>query len=82
MEKYKARIERWKRGDQGLISDVIGTEKIIKIQDKLPQDFIVGRKQTNNGHQKIPQAHILAWHGFPRLHNFNQGWVYDEWTKN
>jgi hypothetical protein len=82
MEKYKARIERWKRGDQGLISDVIGTEKIIKIQDKLPKDFIIGRKQTNNGHQKIPQAHILAWHGFPRLHNLNQGWVHDEWTKN
>lgn len=82
MDKYKSFTNRWKRGDQGLISDVIGTEKIIKIQDKLPKDFIIGRKQTNNGHQKIPQAHILAWHGFPRLHNLNQGWVHDEWTKN
>jgi hypothetical protein len=80
INKHKSHIERWRRGDQGFISQVIGTENIVKLQEQLPQDFIIGKQLTNNGMKKIPQAHILAWHGEPRLHNLNQGWVYDEWT--
>jgi hypothetical protein len=82
MSKYKTNDLKWKRGDQGFIADVLGEQNIPKIQDKLPNNYIVGKRLTDFGKKQIPEAHILAWSGKPRLHNLNQGWIYDAWSEN
>jgi hypothetical protein len=81
MHKYSSYAMNWKRGDQGMIADVLDEKKINKIQDYLPENYIVGKRATRSGKERVPNSHILAWSGKPRLHTLNQGWIYDEWTK-
>lgn len=80
MHKYSSVAMNWKRGDQGMIADVLDEKKITKIQDYLPENYVVGKRATHTGKERVPNSHILAWSGKPRLHNINQGWIFDEWT--
>lgn len=71
-EDARQRFSHYRRaggqmGDQGWISTTIGYDRIPKLQDYLPEDFICGKKHVKAG--EIPKtASIVAWSGKPRLH--------------
>lgn len=70
-EKYikKSRFD-WRHGDQGFIGGVIGFNNIKRIQDFLPNDYIIGKKAVKQNPNNLDKARILAWSGNPRLHTF------------
>ncbi len=72
--EYHMTVDRkgWRQGDQGFITDVIGTD-FPAIQDKLTRNYIVGRKITKDGERIPANARVFAWSGEPRLHNLPSG---------
>lgn len=66
-------VERtnWRHGDQGFISDITGVD-IPSIQSKLPDNYIVGRKITNDGSSIPKEARVVCWSGEPRLHELTR----------
>ena len=57
------------RGDQGFIAKVLGEKNVPKLQDYLPDKYIMGKRHVRN-HKELPQEpHVVAWSGKPRLHN-------------
>jgi hypothetical protein len=56
------------KGDQGFIGERM-TWDVTKIQDLVPEGYIIHKFHWNEL-GKIPEnAHVLAWSGKPRLHN-------------
>lgn len=77
-ENMKISREGWNHGDQGFIASVIGLDTP-RLQDFLPDNYIVGKKLTDGGRNIPPKARVLAWSGKPRLHQIDDRVVRDIW---
>ncbi len=67
-------------GDQGFIGKVVGWN-IPKIQDHLPDDYIIGKRHFHNDPNSEKKAHVLAWSGSPRLHESSKLLIHRYWRK-
>jgi len=77
--KYMTRSEAgWRHGDQGFIASVIGLD-VPRLQDYLPENYIVGKKITRKGRLIPSEARVLAWSGKPRLHEIQEGSIIENW---
>jgi hypothetical protein len=79
--------ENWMHGDQGFIADQIGVDNIPRLQSKLTDTYIVGKRLLHQ-FDKIPSsASVIAWSGQPRLHEINasnskiEQLVHNQWIK-
>jgi len=79
-EHMKAKRERWRHGDQGFVASIVGLDGP-RLQDYLPDDYIVGKKRTGKGTRIPKKARVLAWSGNPRLHTITEGPVAELWRK-
>lgn len=68
----------WRHGDQGFIASVVGTG-IPKLQELLPENYIVGKRLTQQGEFIPKKAKILAWSGEPRLHTIKGDLIANYW---
>jgi len=58
----------WRHGDQGFIGKTIGFDKVKRIQDFLPDNYIVGKKKLKDDPDCLDGAPVVTWSGKPRLH--------------
>ena len=73
--------ENWMHGDQGFIADVIGLDEIPRLQDKLPKNYIIGKKYLKQ-HGIPEETKIIAWSGRPRLHELkNESPIKQHWRR-
>jgi hypothetical protein len=63
----KQKQENWMHGDQGFVASIIGLDAP-RLQDLLPEGYIVGKRLTSGGKQIPGEAKVFAWSGRPRLH--------------
>jgi hypothetical protein len=54
-------------GDQGFIGSILGWDNIDKFQDKLPKNYIMGKRFIKNYKDSPPPCNIVAWSGNPEL---------------
>lgn len=83
-ENIDAPRENWMHGDQGFIADTIGLDEIPRLQDKLPEDYIIGKKYLKDNNNKFsPKTKIIAWSGSPRLHELkSESPIKQHWRKH
>lgn len=68
----KKKRENWRHGDQGFIADVVGIDKIPRLQNYLSRDYIVGKRIIRKKGKVPESARIIAWSGNPRIHEFRK----------
>lgn len=74
VEKYKSiKYNDWRNGDQGFIADVLQDKGVGRIQNKLWDDYIVGKRYIMRN-KITKQTRVIAWSGEPRIHTlkYNQ----------
>lgn len=64
--------ENWMHGDQGFIASVIGVDNVPRLQEFLPENYIVGKKRINQAGKIPEETRVIAWSGEPRLHELSQ----------
>jgi hypothetical protein len=89
-QMQKNRPNAGMQGDQGYILEQVGWD-VPKIQDFVPEDYIVGKRHTLGPHSLrkngthgnvIPAAaHVVAWSGNPRLHTIKTGPIAEQWRQ-
>lgn len=60
--------ENWMHGDQGFIASVIGVDNVPRLQEFLPDNYIVGKRIIKEMRRIPAEAKVIAWSGSPRLH--------------
>lgn len=59
--------ENWQHGDQGFIAEVIGVDNAPRLQDFLPENYIVGKRIIRDRDGIPEESAVIAWSGNPRL---------------
>ncbi len=69
-------------GDQGFIGEVLDWSSIPKLQDYLPENYIISkRKVRRNGNyiEGFTNARIVEWSGYPVIDKLDYEWVKGIW---
>jgi hypothetical protein len=75
IQRMKRNVGAGMKGDQGFISEFV--ENVNFIQDRLPANYIIGKKMYEGNPELIKKAHVLSWSGEPRLHTVKKLWNYE-----
>jgi len=68
-------------GDQGYIGDLLGWDKIPKLQDYLPDRYITWKRFLDKNTIYLPNVRIASWSGVPRLRDTEIPWIRRWWNK-